>query len=99
LPPTPHIATLDIMRREFRNAIRAAMSSVVLMLVPIFNACIPDDDLCHRLSLPAKLLLLPGFVLLRPLQSAPEIPILVFTNWLLFTALLWPIVAMWRRER
>jgi hypothetical protein len=81
------------------NAILAATLGVVLMLVPILNACIPDDDLCHRLSLPAKLLLLPGFVVLRPLESAPDLPMLVFANWLLFTALLWPMVAIWRRER
>ena len=71
---------------------------ILLMLVPILNAYIPDDDFFRTLKLPAKLLLLPGDVLIRPLEGAPDLPLLIFANWLFFTAILWPMIAIFRRD-
>lgn len=77
----------------------AAALGVALMLLPILNLCFPDDETFHRLASPAALLLTPGNALLQPLESAPDMPELVFTSWLLYTAVLWPVLAAFRRER
>ncbi len=85
--------------RQRSSLMLAAALGVALMLVPILNACFPDDETFHRLASPAALLLWPGNAMLQPLQSAPDMPEVVFVNWLLYTAVLWPVLATFRRKR
>ena len=85
------MATLAIMRRGSSNLFLASIVALLLMAVPIIDGIVPYDP---TLAFPAKLLLLPGTVLLRPLDASPDLPIIVFASWAFYTAVLWPIVSL-----
>ncbi len=87
------------MRRASSNLMIAAGLSVLLMLVPILHACFPYDETIRGLAKPAALLLLPAAAAIRPFDSAPDLPLLVFVNWLLYSIVLRPVVAAFRRTR
>jgi hypothetical protein len=88
--------TLEVMRRGSSNLFLASVVAVLLVAVPIAYACLPYED---TLAMPAKLLLLIGTILIRPLDAAPDLPVLVFVNWAFYTLLLWPIVGIFRGSR
>ncbi len=84
------------MRRGSSNLVLAAVVAVVLMAVPIVYACVPYE---LTLAGPSTLLLLPGTVIIRPLEASPDLPLLVFANWVFYTGILWPIFGAVRGSR
>ncbi len=84
------------MKRGRSNLFLASMVAVLLIAVPITNAYFSNDSV---LAIAAKLLLLPGTVLVRPFDSTPDLPMVVFVSWVLYTMLTWPMLMLVRPSR
>jgi hypothetical protein len=88
------------MGRRGSSLLIAAIVAAMLMALPILVSGFHYDETIQSLTAPANLLVLPGGSILRAFSiSEPDLPELVFVNWLFYTVIAWPLIGIFTRAK